>query len=80
MTTGRVCRRLQKAVPRRLPMAQQHLVVQAAMPPQIPFLLQKILQNLQNMQEKLQETAKKGRRNSSADSRAAALRSRTIRM
>lgn len=49
-------------------------------PPQIPFLLQKMLQNLRNMQEKLQEMAKKGRRNSSADSRAAALKSRTIRM
>lgn len=40
----------------------------------------KMLQNLRNMQEKLQEMAKKGRRNSSADSRAAALKSRTIRM
>ena len=43
-------------------MAQQHLVVQAAMPPQIPFLLQKMLQNLRNMQEKLQEMAKKGKK------------------
>ena len=38
------------------------------------------LEQRNHMQEKLQEMAKKGRRNSSADSRAAALKSRTIRM